>query len=162
MYTRNIILEEISEPEFSTLEQFWNKKISRREDQIFARVHSPIIDTDYETILHRLLSHPHAVLLCVNDHGRWIKRRREELNLQDIEELAGLAARDERKRGYLEVKIKRFPYDSPSLRATLEFMEYNGSIVSNDIRIHHSLEDMFTLRYTSSGWNYVNGLWVPT
>lgn len=159
-YTKNIILEEIAPNEFRQQGQFWQKNVRLRSDFAYARIDNPIIETDYERLLFRLLEHPLAYQIATREQGRWIRGYADSITDSEVRELARLAARDYRKYNYLEMRLRR-----PSARwqqeALLEFVEYQGKIISNDITIHYSLQKMFEVRIGRQSWVNMQGVWKP-
>ncbi len=160
LYTKSIILEETTAHEFRQRGQFWQKNVRRRSDFAYARIDNPIIETDYERLLFRLLEHPLAYQIATREQGRWIKGYADSITDSEVRELASLAARDYRKCNYLEMRLRR-----PSARwqqeALLEFVEYQGKIISNDITMHYSLQKMFDVRIGRQSWVNMQGVWVP-
>lgn len=146
MYTQEIILEQITEREFSRLESGWKFDIRRRDDAIYSHLRNPIIETDYERLLFFLLEHPYADQLCVNDQGKWRKKYTRKISDAEVHDMARIAARDMLKTNYLEMKFKGGE-DPDEIRAVLKFAEHEGQIIGCEVTVPQHLNGLFTLHY---------------
>ena len=158
MDTTQIILEEVPLVEFTKMQQFWRKSTRLYQDDIYSRIRNPITETNYERLLFSLLDHPEADLLCVHNRGKWEKRHNYDLTDPEIRELAKIASTDSRKRNFLEMKFNR--KNGWFKTATLEFIEYQGMIISYDIVLGSVVQEYFTIKAEHS-FQYNNGLWIP-
>jgi len=164
LYTRQVTLEEITPEEYEKRENnFKLSPIQKHWFDIFSRIRDPIVDRNYEKLIFYLLSHDDADELCVNDQGTWVKQYARRITDVEIREMARIASNDSVKRNYLEIKLKRPKLYERLERATIEFIEYNGSIIGYKISVPYELEDLFNIEKCShaNGYRYNQGLWVP-
>ena len=160
MYTTDIRLEEVTVEEFAEMERFWNKHIIKRDNFIYARIHNPIKDKNYEKLLERLLESQLHIVFSVNDRGRWTNTVGDGITKSKIRTLAGIAEHDSRKRNYLEVKMRSFP-KAYSPQSIIEFVEYQREIVGHYMAVTHYQRDYFTIQDSGKDWLSMLGLWVP-
>ncbi|MEK6951162.1 MAG: hypothetical protein AABX13_05560 [Nanoarchaeota archaeon] len=163
-YTKDVILEEVTRSEFERMEQFWGKHIRKSGRERYARVSNPVEDTEYESLLQRMLIHPLDVEICVNDQGKWRKVYKRKCTEEALQKFAGIAAADQYHRNYLEVKILAEGVENLWWnKAVIDFVEYRGRIIGYDVVIPPAVQSQFTWHYQLSAGLPVKvcGLWVP-
>ncbi len=178
MYTQEIVLEEVTRTEFTSMKQFWHcERLRIGNDSVVSTVHNPVIwplhstdsREDYIGLLNFLLEHPHISQIAVNDHGRWKKYLPSELQDQSlVKEAATFAANDSRKRYYLEAKYSTFEGRSITVQtATIEFIEFNFGpgdrrIVGFQTIVPQLYQNWFSMTISQEEYfNLNHGIWMP-
>ncbi len=157
MYTKQIDLEEVTLDEFERMEDFWGKRRKKNSIGILSKVSTPIIETSYEELIYKICLHPRASIISVNLRGTWLKMPARDMEDEDFQRFAEIAANDRYKRNYLEVKLQKGSKDH---RSVIGFTEWKGRIIGYELSLNADHEYMF--RTSSSGpYLYNNGLWVP-
>lgn len=159
MYTKQLRLEQISKIQYADMTMFWRKETILRSGTAYVRIHAPIIRDGHEFLLNMLKDHPFADEISVNNHGRWEHAYVRRVTDTRLKEMAGIAARDGKKRNYLEVKFKRGEGRLP--RATIGFRVYDGNIIGYELEVPRCLEDLFDIQIEDGNHRHVKGLWVP-
>lgn len=163
MYTKDIVLEEVTLREFEQMERFWRKNIVKPGRERYARILNPLQDLNYERLLSRAIIHSLNVEICVNDHGKWRKSYKRACNQKVLQRFARIAAADERHRNYLEVKLLAEEGLAANWwnKAVIGFVGYQGKIIGYDMVVPPVLQSQFTWRFSSEPAVKVYGLWVP-
>ena len=177
MDTKAIVLEEIMEQEFQEMAEYWHMKIFPRRSNyyhgitrfnpnhefpiIYSKITEPLIYSavDYKSVIVNILENEFSHEICVNNHGSWVKYLKSQVTDEDIIMLADIAARDNLKQNYLEIKLK-VDLEGQD-RALIGFREARGLVISHEVVVPSSLRDLFTIKKQTKEFYILNGVWVP-
>jgi hypothetical protein len=159
MYTKSIVLEEITNQEYLERESFWKNRRRMDPFTVYCCITNPLVEEGYAKLMHRLLDHPYANELCVNLNGKmWVKRYANIITVPEVAMMADIAARNPQKKNFLEIKFQMGKGKAP--RAVIGFTEHEGKLAGYEIFLHYSLSSLFDMR-VRRGYRYAAGLWVP-
>lgn len=178
MYTKDIILEEVTGTEFEQMKQYWGREGLRlNDDDRKSRVYRPFTwplllkdrVEDYFQFLQSLFRHPFLTQIAVHNRHQWERHHASDLkkDWRMLERIAELAATDRWKKYYLEVKFstKRGHFETVR-KATLElaelrFGEQDCRIVGFQTIVPYLYREWFTIAGEDKKYQINHGLWVP-
>ena len=177
MYTKNIVLEEVSSQDFELMKTFWGRhRLRLQEDYVPARIREPFIwplvsedkVDDYKNLFNALLEHPELSQIAINNHGRWEKTGRRKLYAKNIDRMAAIAANDQYKRYFLEAKFSTQEGFLETVdKAVIEFAElcfgpHDYRLVGFQTTVPFIYEEWFTVMNTRKDYHLTQGLWMPS
>ena len=174
MYTHDIILEEVTAAKFDQMKKYWNlTRFNTREDSVQAKILNPLawpILSDrtetYFEFMKFLLDNRWLDQICVNDHGRWIKRYSRKIDVAEAKNLAFIAANSHLKRNYFDIKFKEPRLENLVNRPCIEFREHEFSpgdtrIVGYQVTVPDGYTHLFNVTLEETDFFQIQGLWVP-
>jgi hypothetical protein len=159
MYTKQLKLEQVTKIQYAEMVCFWRHDPLLMSSNAYVRIRAPVEAEGHEALLDMLMDHPYADELRVNKRGHWLHTFVREMSPQKLRQLAGIAARDGKKRNYLEIKFRRGQGKPP--RATIGFRMHKGKIVGYEMDVPRCLEDIFDVQMDGNSYRNIKGIWVP-
>lgn len=176
LYTKDIVLEEVTVSAFNLMKEYWNlTEFNTRDDSVQTRISNPLTwpyqeetkVNDYVEFLTHLLTHPFIDQICVSaGSGKWLKKYARKITANVASELATLAAHNQRERNYFNILFKEKEVWQDIERASIEFREHtfgphDTRIVGYQTTVPQRYTHLFNPSLQRKSFLLIQGLWVP-